>query len=182
MRGSWVIAVAAAALVTGCGHGGRPAAVPSADASPRLTVTSAAYPDDGTVPRRHTCDGADVSPPLAFTAVPAGTASLALLLRDFDAPRGPFTHWLVWNIDPHTRQLSAGERPRGAAEGRNDFGGTGYGGPCPPRGNRPHHYVLTVYALDRRLSLAPDASAAGLLRALSGHTLATGTLTGRYSR
>ncbi|MEU2717626.1 YbhB/YbcL family Raf kinase inhibitor-like protein [Streptomyces sp. NPDC007205] len=182
MRRSWVIAVAATALVTGCGRGGRPTAAPSLDAPRKLTVTSAAYTDDGTVPGRYTCDGADVSPALAFTAVPTDTAALALLLRDPDAPRGPFTHWLVWDIGPHTRQLSAGERPPGATEGRNDFGKTGYGGPCPPRGDHPHHYVLTVYALDHRLSLPPDASAADLLRALSGHTLATGTLTGRYSR
>ncbi|GGU87182.1 hypothetical protein GCM10010260_20650 [Streptomyces filipinensis] len=182
MRRSWVIAVAAMAVVTGCADGGGPATVPSRSAPRRLTLTSTAYGDDGTIPRRHTCDGADVSPPLALASVPAGTASLALLLRDPDAPRGPFTHWLVWDIDPRTRRLSAGERPRGATEGRNDFRKTGYGGPCPPHGDRPHHYVLTVYALDQRLSLAPDASPADLMRAVSGRMLAAGTLTGRYSR
>lgn len=177
-----MITVAAMAVVSGCGDGGGPAAVPSPDTSRRLTVASAAYSDGGTTPRRHTCDGANVSPPLTIAAVPAGTASLALLLRDPDAPQGPFTHWLVWDIDPHTRRLSAGEHPQGATEGRNDFHRTGYSGPCPPRGDRPHHYVLMVYALDRRLSLSPDASPADLLRTLSGHVLASGTLTGRYSR
>ncbi|GHE01459.1 hypothetical protein GCM10010339_20750 [Streptomyces alanosinicus] len=179
---SGVTAVAAMALVTGCGDGGGPAAAPPTGAAQRLTVTSPAYGDGGTIPRRHTCDGTDVSPPLALTAVPARTAGLALVLRDPDAPHGAFTHWLVWDIDPHTRQLPAGERPQGATEGRNDFKRPGYGGPCPPRGDRPHHYVLTVYATDRRLSLAPDASVSDLLRALSGHTLATGSLTGRYGR
>ncbi|MGW7529901.1 YbhB/YbcL family Raf kinase inhibitor-like protein [Streptomyces sp. NPDC054783] len=182
MRRSWVIAVAATAFVAGCGDGGTPADSPSPTAARRLTVTSTAFADGGTVPRRNTCDGADVSPPLALGAVPAHTASLALLLRDLDAPHGTFTHWLVWNVAPHTTRLSAGEHPPGATEGRNDFGKTGYSGPCPPRGDRPHHYVLTVYAADRRVSPGAGASAADLLRALSGHTLAEGTLTGRYGR
>lgn len=180
--------MAAMAVATGCGSGSGPAAAPSphaaspAAATGRLTVTSSAYADGGTVPRRHTCDGADVSPPLDLTGVPAHTAALALLLQDTDAPHGTFTHWLAWDIDPHTTRLSAGEHPRGAREGRDDFGKTGYAGPCPPRGDRPHHYVLTVYAADRRVPLAAGASPAELLRALSGHTLAMGTLTGRYGR
>ncbi|OIK27573.1 hypothetical protein VT52_011185 [Streptomyces malaysiense] len=149
-------------------------------------MTSTAYPDGGTVPRRFTCDGADVSPPLAFSGVPAGTRSLAVTVRDLDAPGGTFTHWLIWDIDAGTRRLSAGAHPRGAVEGRNGFGRTGYGGPCPPHGDHPHHYVLTVYAADRRPPLSPAASAGAspddLRRALSGHTLATGTLTGRYGR
>lgn len=179
-----MIAVAATAFVAGCGDGGTPAAAPSPSpsAARRLAVTSTAFADGGTIPRRNTCDGADVSPPLAFGAVPAHTASLALLLRDADAAHGTFTHWLVWNADPHTTRLSAGEHPPGATEGRNDFGKTGYGGPCPPRGDRPHRYVLTVYAADRRLPPAAGASPAVVLRALSGHTLALGTLTGRYGR
>ncbi|MER6732240.1 YbhB/YbcL family Raf kinase inhibitor-like protein [Streptomyces puniciscabiei] len=187
MRRSWMIAVAATAVTAGCGGGGGPAAAPSPTApSPtavhRLTVSSTAFPDGGTIPRRNTCDGADVSPPLALGAVPAHTASLALLLRDSDAAHGTFTHWLVWDIAAHTTRLAAGEHPRGATEGRNDFGRTGYGGPCPPRGDRPHRYVLTVYAVDRRVSLGAGATPADLLRALSGHTLAMGTVTGRYGR
>ncbi|MEU9477639.1 YbhB/YbcL family Raf kinase inhibitor-like protein [Streptomyces sp. NPDC048191] len=191
MRRCWVTVVAALAAVAGCGDaGGSPAApappstpsVSSPAATGRLTVTSSAFADGGTVPRRHTCDGADVSPPLALAGVPAHTAALALVMQDSDAPHGAFTHWLAWNLGPHTTRLSAGEQPRGATEGRNDFGRTGYGGPCPPRGDRPHRYVLTVYAADRRLSLAADASRAQLLRALSGHTLSIGTLTGRYRR
>lgn len=184
MRRSWVIAVAAMAFAAGCGDGVETAAAPSPSpaAARRMTVTSTAYADRGTIPRRYTCDGADVSPPLSLAGVPAGTASLALLLRDADAAHGRFTHWLVWDIDPHTRRLSAGEHPRGAGEGRNDFGRTGYGGPCPPRGDRAHHYVLTVYAADRRVSPGAGATSADLLRALSGHTLAVGVLMGRYGR
>ncbi len=184
-----VITVAAAAVVAACGNGGGPAAAPPAArsaaspaASHRLTLTSSAYADGGTVPRRFTCDGDDVSPPLALGAVPGHTASLAFVLRDQDAPHGTFTHWLAWDIAPDTARLSAGERPPGSTQGRNGFGRTGYGGPCPPRGDRPHRYVLTVYAADRAPRLAPGATEADLLRALSGHTLATGTLTGRYGR
>ncbi|MET8579874.1 YbhB/YbcL family Raf kinase inhibitor-like protein [Streptomyces collinus] len=177
-----VITVATAVLAA-CGNGGGPAVTGSAPPSgSRLTVTSPAYADGGTVPPRFTCDGDDVSPPLALGAVPARTASLALVLRDPDAPHGTFTHWLAWDIAPGTARLLAGERPPGATQGRNGFGRTGYGGPCPPRGDRPHHYVLTVYATDRAPRLSPDATEADLLRALSGHTLATGTLTGRYGR
>ncbi|MEU4033891.1 YbhB/YbcL family Raf kinase inhibitor-like protein [Streptomyces collinus] len=184
-----VIAVAATAVVAACGNGGGPAAAPPAarsggsrTAPHRLTVTSSAYADGGTVPRRFTCDGDDVSPPLALGAVPGRTASLAFVLRDPDAPHGTFTHWLAWDIAPGTGRLSAGQRPPGSTQGRNGFGRTGYGGPCPPRGDRPHRYVLTVYAADRAPRLAPGATEADLLRALSGHTLATGTLTGRYGR
>ncbi|MFG2121303.1 YbhB/YbcL family Raf kinase inhibitor-like protein [Streptomyces sp. NPDC048710] len=182
MRKGWVIAMAAMAVVPGCADGGGSSSAPSPTTTVRLTVTSPAYADAATVPSRYTCDGENVSPPLAVTGAPPQTASLAFLLQDPDAPRGTFTHWLVWDIDPHTTHLTAGERPQGAVEGRNGFGKTGYGGPCPPRGDGPHHYVLTVYAVDRRPDLAPDATPTDLLRALSGHTLATGTLTGRYGR
>ncbi|MGW0878220.1 YbhB/YbcL family Raf kinase inhibitor-like protein [Streptomyces sp. NPDC002671] len=178
-----MIAVALAA-VSGCGTGGDggSASAPSPTAAHRIAVTSPAYPDGGTIPRRYTCDGADVSPPLAFSGVPAGTVSLALLLQDPDAPHGTFTHWLAWDVDPHSTHLYTGEHPKGSMEGPNSFSKTGYDGPCPPHGDRPHRYVLTVYATDRRPPLAADATPADLLRSLSGHTLATGTLTGRYGR
>ncbi|WP_225830558.1 YbhB/YbcL family Raf kinase inhibitor-like protein [Streptomyces sp. NK08204] len=178
-----VLAVALAA-VCGCGTGGDggSASAPARSATQRITVTSPAYADGGAIPGRYTCDGADVSPPLDLSGVPTGTASLALLLQDPDAPHGTFTHWLAWDIGPHTTHLAAAEHPEGAVDGRNDFGRTGYGGPCPPRGDHPHRYVLTVYATDRRPSLPPDTTATGLLRSLTGHTLATGALTGRYER
>ncbi|WP_416486155.1 YbhB/YbcL family Raf kinase inhibitor-like protein [Streptomyces sp. CL12] len=107
-----------------------------------------------------------------------------------DAPGGTFTHWLIRDLDPHTRRLPAGAHPPGAVEGRDSFGRTGYSSPCPPHGDHPHRYVLTVYATDRRPLLSPgtspgaspDTSPEELRRALSGHTLATGTLTGRYGR
>ncbi|KOV69399.1 YbhB/YbcL family Raf kinase inhibitor-like protein [Streptomyces sp. MMG1121] len=181
MRKSSAALAVVLAGVAGCGHGSSDSA-PSPGTTGRIAVTSPAYADGGTIPRRFTCDAEDVSPPLALSGVPAHTASLALLLRDSDAAHGTFTHWLAWDVGPHSTRLTAGEHPPGATEGRNSFGKTGYGGPCPPHGDQPHHYVLTVYATDRRPSLAPGATPDDLLRALSGHTVATGTLTGRYGR
>ncbi|MFH8337709.1 YbhB/YbcL family Raf kinase inhibitor-like protein [Streptomyces sp. AM6-12] len=177
------VVLAAVTAVAGCGAGtASPRDATATSPARPLTVTSTAYRDGGTVPRRFTCDGADVSPPLALSGVPAGTGSLAVTVRDLDAPGGTLIHWLVWDIAAGTRRLSAGAHPPGAVEGRNSFGETGYSGPCPPHGDHPHRYVLTVYATDRRPPLSPAASPGDLRRALSGHTLATGTLTGRYGR
>ncbi|MEV0178582.1 YbhB/YbcL family Raf kinase inhibitor-like protein [Streptomyces sp. NPDC050625] len=187
MRRSFLIAlVATMGLLPGCGSDSGGSSAPSPARTPtaahRITVTSTAFTEGGTIPRRHTCDGEDVSPPLAFSGVPTDTTGLVLMMEDPDAPHGTFTHWLVWNIGPRTTELAADQAPRGATQGRNGFGRTGYGGPCPPRGDSPHHYVVTVYAADRRLDLAPDATPDDVRRALTDHTLATGTLTGRYGR
>jgi Raf kinase inhibitor-like YbhB/YbcL family protein len=184
-----VAMVVALGGIAACGGGGAGsgAATPKGSgaatrgAPARITVSSSAFTDGGTVPGRYTCAGEDVSPPLAFSGVPTRTAGLALLVEDPDAPQGTFTHWLVWDMDPHTTRLSAGATPPGAVQGRNSFSKTGYSGPCPPPG-KPHHYVFTVYAADRRLGLGPGATTADVKRALTGHTLASGTLTGRYGR
>ncbi|MEU7059715.1 YbhB/YbcL family Raf kinase inhibitor-like protein [Streptomyces sp. NPDC046197] len=178
-----VIVAAAAALgvLAGCTGEGGGSAVRTPTASGRITVSSPAFTEGGTIPRRYTCDGADLSPPLAFSGVPAHALGLVLLTEDNDAPHGPFTHWLAWDIDPHTARLSAGQAPPGATQGRNSFGKTGYNGPCPPRG-KPHHYVFTLYAADRRLGLTRDATTADVKRALARHTLAVGSLTGHYGR
>ncbi|MHC3469617.1 YbhB/YbcL family Raf kinase inhibitor-like protein [Streptomyces sp. 7R007] len=176
------VAVAAAlGLVTGCGDDGGDSSVPAPSAARRLTVSSAAFADGGTIPRRHTCDGANVSPPLDVTGVPHGAAQLVVLVEDRDAPHGTFVHWLVWGIGPRDTHWAAGEVPRGATQGSNGFGKRAYGGPCPPRGT-PHRYVFSVYAADRSPGPAADASADDVRRALTGHTLAVGTLTGRYGR
>lgn len=180
MRSKLMITAVAAVLglLSGCGSGGS-ASAPTA--ARRITVASPAFADGGTIPRRYTCAGEDVSPPLTFSGVPAHTAGLTLLVQDPDAPHGTFTHWLAWDIDPHTTRLPAGATPPGATQGRNSFTKRGYSGPCPPQGP-PHHYVFTLYAADRRLGLAPDATTGDVQRALKGHTLASGTLTGRYGR
>ena len=184
MRPRFAIVAVAAALgsIAGCGGDGDGPAVPTPSASQRIAVTSMAFTENGTVPRRYTCDGANVSPPLTFTGVPAGAAELVVVLEDPSAPHGTFTHWLMWGVPPQDSRLTAGESPQGAVQGRNSFKKTGYGGPCPPKGAAPHRYVLSVYAADRKLSLAADASPDDVRRALTGHTLASGTLTGRYGR
>jgi Raf kinase inhibitor-like YbhB/YbcL family protein len=143
-----------------------------------FALTSPAFTSNGTIPRRYTCDGANVSPALRWTAPPRGTRSLALLVNDPDAPAGTFTHWLGWNISVKARSLRAGQHA--PAEGRNDAGGVGYTGPCPPSG--VHRYVFRLYALDRPLALLRGASAADFTRALRGHVLRVATLVGRYGR
>jgi Raf kinase inhibitor-like YbhB/YbcL family protein len=146
-----------------------------------IVVSSPAFSDGDEIPQRFTCDGADVSPPLGFGQLPAGSTELALLVEDPDAPGGTFTHWVMWGIDPGRSSLEEGEVPPGAVHGTNDFGNQRYDGPCPPRG-RPHRYIFSVLALSEPLNLAAGASAADLKRAAEGKVLASGRLTGRYQR
>ncbi|GAA0726608.1 YbhB/YbcL family Raf kinase inhibitor-like protein [Dactylosporangium roseum] len=146
-----------------------------------LTVSSPVFAEAAEIPRRFTCEGADVSPPLGITGLPAGTAEVALLVEDPDAPGGTFTHWVMWGIGPDRAGIGEGEVPPGAAQGRNDFGQEAYGGPCPPRG-RSHRYTFEVLALAEPLGLAPGASAGDLRRAAAGKVLDSGRLTGRYRR
>jgi Raf kinase inhibitor-like YbhB/YbcL family protein len=149
-----------------------------------LRVTSSSFSDGGAIPRRYTCDGADISPELKWTPPPAGTRSLALVMHDPDAPVD-FTHWLAYNISPAAHQLaegaSPGNMPQGAIEGTNGFDRFGYGGPCPPAGN-PHHYVFRIYALDTQLHLAPGVTRNTLESAIGHHVIAEGRIVGLYSR
>ncbi|MCD9873042.1 YbhB/YbcL family Raf kinase inhibitor-like protein [Streptomyces guryensis] len=176
-----VAAAAAVGLASGCGDGGSGPAAPAPSAARRITVTSSAFSEGGTIPRRYTCDGEDVSPPLDMSGVPGSAAELVVLAEDPDAPHGTFVHWLMWGIDPHDNHWAAGQVPKGATQGRNGFKKDAYGGPCPPQG-KPHRYVFSVYATDRTLALSSDATADDVKRALTGHTTASGTLTGRYGR
>lgn len=151
-----------------------------------LTVSSSAFQEGDKIPAKYTCEGQDVSPPLAWSEPPAGTRSLALIVDDPDAPGGVFTHWLLFNIPPDSRELpeavpTQAELASGALQGKTDFGRTGYGGPCPPPG-RPHRYQFTLYALDQPLDLEGGASKKQLLSAMEGHILAQGQLTGTYQR
>ncbi len=151
-----------------------------------LELASTAFPDGGNIPVKYTCDGENVSPPLAWGGPPAGTKSFALICDDPDAPIGVFTHWVIFNIPPTARQLEEGvpaqERlANGTLQGKSGFGKLGYGGPCPPRGS-PHHYRFTIYALDTVLDLKPGASKNDLLEAMKGHILAQGQLIGIYQR
>ncbi len=155
------------------------AAAPGAFARDRpILVKSPDFRNGGSIPARCACDGQNKPPTLRLSGTPASAKSLALVVDDPDAPGGVFTHWLVWNIDPGSKELSG--PPKGAAEGRNDFGKLGYGGPCPPSG--VHHYRFTVYALDSVLKLGPGAGRTALELALQGHISAQGLLTGDYGK
>jgi Raf kinase inhibitor-like YbhB/YbcL family protein len=144
-----------------------------------VQLTSAAFADGDAIPERYTCDGDDVSPPLAWTAPPAGTLGLALCVDDPDAGRYPFTHWLAWELAAGASGLDEGEAaPR---EGRNDFGAPGWRGPCPPPG-KPHRYVFRLYALDAEPELGPVDRRLSFDAAVEGHALATAELVGTYGR
>jgi Raf kinase inhibitor-like YbhB/YbcL family protein len=162
--------------LTGCG--GPTVNAPSQQNAAPLTVFSPDIPG-GRFPREFTCDGADRIPRLQWSTPPAGTQELAIELLDPDAPGGTFTHWLVYQLPPSMTSLAA--VPAGAAEGVNDFGRRGYGGPCPPRGPA-HHYHFLVLALDTRLALAAGAARADLESRVSGHVLAKGELVATYQR
>jgi Raf kinase inhibitor-like YbhB/YbcL family protein len=146
-----------------------------------FSLTSSAFPPGGVIPRGHSCDGADRSPPLAWSLPPAGTRSLVLIVDDLDAPAGHFTHWLAWGIDPSVGGL--GEGQAAPLEGRNDFGTVGYRGPCPPRGRGRHRYLFRLHAVGGDLRLAPGARARELERALTaGMVVAVAELVGTYQR
>jgi Raf kinase inhibitor-like YbhB/YbcL family protein len=147
-------------------------------ANPELTST--AFADGAEIPVKYTGDGGNVSPPLAWSFLPEGTRSLALIVHDPDAPSGDFTHWVAWNIDPDPGGLDEGASA--PAEGVNGFGDTGYSGPSPPSGNGPHRYFHELHALDSELHLDPGASRAQLEDALDGHVLAKTQLVGTYER
>jgi len=152
------------------------------------TVTSSAFEDGERIPERYTADGADVSPPLAFDQLPAGTKELALICEDPDAPGAtPWVHWVVYGIDPSAGGLEEDFEPgeSGAREGRNSWpegDNLGWRGPAPPPGSGDHRYIFTLYALDTTIDLARGAAREQLKDAMASHTLGSGTLTGLYSR
>ncbi len=154
-----------------------------------LTITSTAFGANEPIPSLHTCEGRDVSPPLAFAGVPAGTRSLALIVDDPDAPdpaapRMTWVHWVLYNLPAQCAGLPEavdGKRlPQGAREGQNDWKRTGYGGPCPPIGR--HRYFFTLYALDTVLPDLGRPAKSALEKAMHGHVLAQATLIGTYQK
>ena len=152
-----------------------------------LMLASPAIPPSGEIPAQYTCDGADISPPLSWSDVPAGTGGLVLVVEDPDAPSGMFRHWAVFEIPPASRGLDAGysaNRPTAALhEARNDFGKTGYGGPCPPRGAGTHHYHFRLLAISRpTLDLRAPAAAIDVLRAAQPYVIQQAELVGTYHR
>ena len=152
-----------------------------------MQITSTAFADHASIPSKYTCDGQDLSPPLAWAGVPAGTRSLVLIVDDPDAPdpaapRMTWVHWLLYNLPPASQGLAEGVRklPPGTAEGVNDWHRTGYGGPCPPVGR--HRYFHKLYALDVVLPDLGRPGKAALEHAMRGHVLAHGELVGTYQR
>ncbi len=158
------------------------------DAAMALTLTSPAFEAGAPIPSIYTCESKDVSPPLAWAGVPAGTKALALILDDPDAPdpkapRRVWVHWVLYNIPPDVTGLAenaAGSGlPAGTVRGVNDFKSAAYNGPCPPIGR--HRYVHKLYALDTTLDL-PHATKAELEVAMTGHVLAKSELIGTYQK
>lgn len=154
-----------------------------------LLLQSPAFVQLGSIPRHHTCEGADVSPALAWSGVPAGAKSLALIVDDPDAPdpaapQRTWVHWVLYNLPSAAGGLAEGVAPgglpAGTLEGRNDWQRSGYGGPCPPIGR--HRYFFKLYALDRMLPDLGQPAKAQLEGAMHGHVLATAELVGTYQK
>jgi Raf kinase inhibitor-like YbhB/YbcL family protein len=129
-----------------------------------ITVRSAAFAPGTPIPRLYTCDGRDVSLPLKWSGVPGDATEVRLMMIDSDAPGGSFIHWQLSGLSPRSAGLEAGKPPVLGNVGTNGFGTTGYRGPCPPRADKPHHYVITVTAIG------------------AGQVVGSGTLTGSYTR
>jgi Raf kinase inhibitor-like YbhB/YbcL family protein len=149
-------------------------------------LESKAFKHGEDIPRKYTCEGDDVSPALFWSEPPVGTASLALIADDPDAPVGTWVHWVFYDMESHLRELPEGaakaEEIQGVGkQGLNDFRRVGYGGPCPPPG-KPHRYFFKLYALDAKLALRPRASKQDVEKAMKGHILALAELMGHYKR
>lgn len=188
MRG-WCWCLLVLAPWAGClgSDPGAPEPDPGADGP--FTATSSAFDPGEAIPVEHTCDGEGTSPPFTVSGLPNGTATVALIAGDPDAPTPQvattnFTHWLLWNALPVDGEVRfpQGGTPNGAVEGANDGGGEGYTGPCPPPGSPPHRYVFTFVAVDRMLELEPGANRSELEQALEGHVIEDATLVGTYER
>jgi Raf kinase inhibitor-like YbhB/YbcL family protein len=182
----WIAALGVSALGAGAAN------------AQSMTLTSADIKEGATIANEQVfkgfgCTGGNLSPALSWSGAPAGAKSLAITIYDPDAPTGSgWWHWVVFNIPANTTSLPKGAgdlkkklMPKGVIQSRTDFGGDGYGGPCPPPGDKPHHYQITVYAVD--VDKLPDAKNDQASAALVGfdlhfHTLAKATLTGLYGR
>jgi Raf kinase inhibitor-like YbhB/YbcL family protein len=184
------VAPALLIALVACGSGGGSSASKSTSTTAEtstsqegahIDLTSSAFRDGGAIPVQYTCDGAGQSPPLAWTSVPPGTASLALRVQDIDTPQ-KFVHWLIYDIKGSTTSLAAGEVPPGAKQTNNSFGKPGYGGPCPPAGSK-HRYVFTLLAMQTELTVSDTVSATDLWDTLERSAVTgKGELTGTYQR
>jgi Raf kinase inhibitor-like YbhB/YbcL family protein len=147
-------------------------------------LLSSAFVEGGWIPELHTCQGADISPSLEWTGVPAEAHSFTLVLEDPDAPAGVWCHWLLYDIGVKTHALPQGFKPSSLGlSGTNDFGKPGYGGPCPPKGDGPHRYFFKLYAVDvHTLGLPPGVKRPELLQAIKGHVVSEAQYMGRFER
>lgn len=144
-----------------------------------MKLESAAFKHQQPIPKKYTCEGDDVSPPLSFLDLPKGTKSLAIIVDDPDAPRGTFDHWIAWNLPPEKASLSEGAHV--SNQGKNHFDEERYCGPCPPHG-RPHRYFFKAYALDTLIELPNGITKKQLEDAMEGHILGKAELIGTYQR
>jgi len=152
-----------------------------------MKISSASFADQRPIPAEYTCEGANISPALAWENIPPETKSFALIMDDPDAPAGTWVHWILYNLPGDKRSLpahlpAAADLPDGAQQGKNSFGRTGYGGPCPPPAHGSHRYFFRLYALDALLDLHSGASRAQLESAMKGHILDRAELMGLYER
>ncbi len=147
---------------------------------PPFELKSPDFAPGGPIPKRFACDGAGHSPGLRIDGVPQVAKSLVLIMDDPDAPRGTFTHWLMWNLPPDLREIVTAAAPREAIQGKNSAGKVGYFPPCPPSGE--HRYYFRLYALDIPLHLASGATRDELEKAMKGHVQKETQIMGRYSR
>ncbi len=150
-----------------------------------MEIVSPVFSQGGIIPKKFTCTGENVSPPLSWKGVPEGSRSIALIADDPDAPMGTWVHWVYYNLPVELSQLKervpVGSNPSpGGMQGINDSKHVGYDGPCPPSGT--HRYYFKIYALDAMLDLKPGATKKELLKAMEGHILAEGVLMGKFSR
>jgi Raf kinase inhibitor-like YbhB/YbcL family protein len=174
--------VAISALAVGALAGPAFAASPAEKSKvKKITVTSAAFGNNKAIPSGFTCDGSSASPPLKFAKIPKSTKDVALIMTDPDLPGGgTFVHWVAWHLPKSG--VPEETLPAGIVQGKNSIGNAAYAGPCPPAGSPPHHYIFTVSAVSKQITLAPGATADELRAAIKGNVLAQGTLTGTYQR
>lgn len=144
-----------------------------------MQIESPVFEANHQIPRKYTCEGQDVSPPLVFNDIPSGTMSLALVMDDPDAPMGTFDHWIAWNLPADTKKLTEGAALPG--QGKNHFKELRYRGPCPPKGS-PHRYFFKLYALDTVINLPNGSNKSQLEDAMEGHILGKAELVGTYQR
>jgi Raf kinase inhibitor-like YbhB/YbcL family protein len=180
-------------MLAGCAGAAQPVKAPGTAAPAQasaggatMKLTSPAFTEGAMIPEKYTCDGQDISPPLAWAEVPGGARTLALICDDPDAPVGTWVHWVAFNLPPAVVGLSeaAGGAEKtlknGGVQGTNSWRRIGYGGPCPPGGT--HRYYFKLYALDNTLSLGSNATAKDVQAAMKGHIVAEAQLMGRYKR